>query len=58
MFSCISNIPYEIIYSTVNPGGWAPAAVLRAIYKKEYPKFLKRYTGYVLEQSKNKPIKF
>lgn len=45
-------------YFSVNPGGWAPAAVLRAIYKKEYPKFLKRYTGYVLEQSKNKPIKF
>lgn len=44
--------------STVNPGGWAPASVLRAIYKKEYPKFLKRFTGYVIEQCKNKPIMF
>lgn len=42
----------------VNPGGWAPATVLRAIYKKEYPKFLKRFTGYVIEQSKNKPIMY
>jgi len=44
--------------SVVNPGGWAPASVLRAIYKKEYPKFLKRFTGYVQEQCKNKPIMF
>lgn len=44
--------------SVVNPGGWAPASVLRAIYKKEYPKFLKRFTGYVIEQCKNKPIMF
>ncbi|XP_063698309.1 ceramide transfer protein [Culicoides brevitarsis] len=44
--------------SVVNPGGWAPSTVLRAIYKKEYPKFLKRFTSYVQEQSKNKPIMF
>lgn len=41
---------------SVNPGGWAPASVLRAVYKKEYPKFLKRFTDYVIEQCKNKPI--
>nr|CAD7444555.1 unnamed protein product [Timema bartmani] len=42
----------------VNPGGWAPASVLRAVYKREYPKFLKRFTAYVIEQCKDKPINF
>lgn len=42
----------------VNPGGWAPASVLRAVYKREYPKFLKRFTDYVVDQCKNKPILF
>lgn len=41
---------------SVNPGGWAPASVLRAVYKREYPKFLKRFTQYVIDQCKNKPI--
>ena len=25
--------------SVVNPGGWAPASVLRTVYKREYPRF-------------------
>lgn len=51
------NITTSIAYcSTVNPGGWAPAGVLRAVYKREYPKFLKRFTNYVVEQCKGKPI--
>lgn len=45
------------IFFTVNPGGWAPSSVLRAVYKREYPKFLKRFTAYVLEKTKNLPIK-
>ncbi|XP_013110962.2 ceramide transfer protein isoform X1 [Stomoxys calcitrans] len=44
--------------SVVNPGGWAPASALRAIYKREYPKFLKRFTSYVIDQRKDKPIMF
>ncbi|XP_023301176.2 ceramide transfer protein isoform X1 [Lucilia cuprina] len=44
--------------SVVNPGGWAPATALRAVYKREYPKFLKRFTGYVIDQCKEKPIMF
>jgi len=44
--------------SVVNPGGWAPASVLRAVYKREYPKFLKRYTQYVIDQCKDNPIMF
>lgn len=47
-----------ILFSTVNPGGWAPASVLRAVYKREYPKFLKRFTDYVVDQCKHKPIMF
>ncbi|KAK9747239.1 PH domain [Popillia japonica] len=53
------NITCKITYcSVVNPGGWAPASVLRAVYKREYPKFLKRFTSYVINQTKNKSIMF
>ncbi|CAB1319915.1 unnamed protein product [Coregonus sp. 'balchen'] len=42
------NVLCKITYvANVNPGGWAPASVLRAVAKREYPKFLKRFTGYV-----------
>ncbi|XP_026673401.1 collagen type IV alpha-3-binding protein isoform X2 [Ceratina calcarata] len=53
------NITCKITYcSVVNPGGWAPASVLRAVYKREYPKFLKRFTNFCIDQCKDKPIKF
>lgn len=53
------NVSCKITYcSVVNPGGWAPASVLRAVYKREYPKFLKRFTAYVKNQTSNKPIMF
>ncbi|XP_076322975.1 ceramide transfer protein [Tachypleus tridentatus] len=53
------NITCKIIYcSTINPGGWAPASVLRAVYKREYPKFLKRFTQYVKDMTETKPILF
>ncbi|XP_034948656.1 ceramide transfer protein isoform X1 [Chelonus insularis] len=52
------EITCKITYcSVVNPGGWAPASVLRAVYKREYPKFLKRFTSFCIEQCKNRPIK-
>ncbi|OQV17157.1 Collagen type IV alpha-3-binding protein [Hypsibius exemplaris] len=51
------QVTTKITYcATVNPGGWAPASVLRAVYKREYPKFLKRFTQYVKEQTETKPI--
>jgi hypothetical protein len=28
------------------------------VYKREYPKFLKRFTAYVIDQCKDKPIMF
>ncbi|XP_064211696.1 ceramide transfer protein isoform X2 [Tribolium castaneum] len=53
------DITCKITYcSVVNPGGWAPASVLRAVYKREYPKFLKRFTAYVKNQTKDKPIMY
>ncbi|XP_076443458.1 ceramide transfer protein-like [Babylonia areolata] len=53
------NITCKIIYTAeVNPGGWAPASVLRSVYKREYPKFLRRFTQYVLDKTADKPILF
>jgi len=47
------NISCKITYcSVVNPGGWAPASVLRTVYKREYPRFLKRFTQYVLDKTR------
>ncbi len=51
------DISCRITYcSVVNPGGWAPASVLRTVYKREYPRFLKRFTKYVIDKSIDKPI--
>nr|XP_043868738.1 ceramide transfer protein-like isoform X4 [Solea senegalensis] len=53
------NLLCKITYvANVNPGGWAPASVLRAVAKREYPKFLKRFTSYVQEKTASKPILF
>uniref|UniRef100_A0A8C8EEZ5 START domain-containing protein n=1 Tax=Otus sunia TaxID=257818 RepID=A0A8C8EEZ5_9STRI len=53
------NILCKITYvANVNPGGWAPASVLRAVAKREYPKFLKRFTSYVQEKTAGKTILF
>lgn len=53
VFQCLSSC-----LLLVNPGGWAPASVLRAVAKREYPKFLKRFTSYVQEKTAGKPILF
>uniref|UniRef100_A0A3Q3FUW2 Ceramide transfer protein n=1 Tax=Kryptolebias marmoratus TaxID=37003 RepID=A0A3Q3FUW2_KRYMA len=54
-----NNIMCKITYvANVNPGGWAPASVLRAVAKREYPKFLKRFTSYVQDKTAGKPILF
>ncbi|KAG8130993.1 hypothetical protein E2320_017800 [Naja naja] len=53
------NILCKITYvANVNPGGWAPASVLRAVAKREYPKFLKRFTSYVQDKTAGKSILF
>ena len=49
----------DIVYvATVNPGGWVPAAALRTIYKREYLKFLRRFTTYVKDKTQSKEILF
>ncbi|XP_029017324.1 ceramide transfer protein-like isoform X2 [Betta splendens] len=56
---CRENLLCKITYvANVNPGGWAPASVLRAVAKREYPKFLKRFTSYVQEKTAGKSILF
>jgi collagen type IV alpha-3-binding protein len=56
---CRENLTCQITYvAQVNPGGWLPAAALRAVYKREFPKFLKRFTQYVIEKTSDSPIKF
>ncbi|KAL3867074.1 hypothetical protein ACJMK2_044307 [Sinanodonta woodiana] len=53
------NIRCKISYTAdVNPGGWAPASVLRAVYKREYPRFLKRFTSYVKDATAKKEVMF
>nr|XP_020469229.1 collagen type IV alpha-3-binding protein-like isoform X2 [Monopterus albus] len=53
------NIVCKITYvANVNFLGWAPASVLRAVAKREYPKFLKRFTSYVQEKTAGKPVLF
>ncbi|CAF3843602.1 unnamed protein product [Rotaria magnacalcarata] len=53
------NIQCKLTYvAFVNPGGWVPSAALRGVAKREYPRFLKRFTSYVVEQTRNKPILF
>jgi collagen type IV alpha-3-binding protein len=53
------DITCKIIYcSTINPGGWAPASVLRALYKREYPKFVKRFSQYVIDTQEKQAILF
>ena len=41
---------------SVNPGGWAPASVVRVLAKREVPKFLKTFTSFVVDKTRNKAI--
>ncbi|XP_014674742.1 PREDICTED: collagen type IV alpha-3-binding protein-like isoform X2 [Priapulus caudatus] len=53
------HIRTRITYTAdVNPGGWAPATVIRAVYKREYPRFVKRFSQFVKDVTANKPILF
>ncbi|OXA62811.1 Collagen type IV alpha-3-binding protein [Folsomia candida] len=47
------NLQCKITYCSV-----APPSVLRAVYKREYPRFLKKFTKYVIDRCKDKPIMF
>jgi len=58
VLACGADNGHLVSVCVVNPGGWAPASVLRAVAKREYPKFLKRFTSYVQEKTAGKPILF
>ena len=40
----------------VNPGGWAPAAAVRQVSKRETPKFLRRISSLAQNSSAGKSI--
>ncbi|KAK4473346.1 hypothetical protein MN116_004506 [Schistosoma mekongi] len=45
----------RLIYmANINPGGWVPATGLRSLAQREYPRFLKRFSTYVKEQTQHK----
>ncbi|VEL24615.1 unnamed protein product [Protopolystoma xenopodis] len=44
--------------ANIHPGGWAPAAAVRAMAKREYPRFLKRFSAYVQTQTQLNPPLF
>ncbi|XP_078678052.1 ceramide transfer protein-like isoform X6 [Branchiostoma floridae x Branchiostoma belcheri] len=53
------DISCKIAYAAyVNPGGWVPASVLRTLAKREYPRFLRKFSAYVQGKTKDKPIMF
>ncbi|CAF1540027.1 unnamed protein product, partial [Adineta steineri] len=40
------NIECKLTYvAFINPGGWVPSAALRGVAKREYPRFIKRFTS-------------
>ena len=47
---------FLFIFSIVNPGGWAPPSVVRAVSKREYPKFLRKISSFCQNACKDKPI--
>lgn len=43
-------------FFTVNPGGWAPAAVVRTIAKRELCKFIKTFSASVISKVSSTPV--
>jgi len=47
----------SVVYqSYVDAGGWVPAAGVRALAKKEYPRFVRKFSDFVKAQNKDKII--
>ncbi|KAL3094871.1 hypothetical protein niasHS_006166 [Heterodera schachtii] len=45
------DIRCKITYvAQIHPGGWVPKIGIRQIYKREYPKFLRSFSKYVLDK--------
>ncbi|KAI6230421.1 Collagen type IV alpha-3-binding protein [Aphelenchoides fujianensis] len=53
-----ADVKCKITYvAQVHPGGWLPTSALRAVYKKEYPKFLRKFSAYVQTKVKGKAMR-
>ncbi|CAK8696278.1 unnamed protein product [Clavelina lepadiformis] len=53
------HITCDIVYvASINPGGLAPASFLRPFQKREYAKFLRTFTTYVQDKTKDKDVSF
>ncbi|KAL5259144.1 hypothetical protein ACHWQZ_G009559 [Mnemiopsis leidyi] len=53
------DVSCRIVYSaSVNPGGWAPSAAVRAVSQREYPKFLKKISAFAVDHVKKNAIEF
>ncbi|KAL7057072.1 hypothetical protein AAHC03_019309 [Spirometra sp. Aus1] len=54
-----SAVRCRLLYaSQINPGGWAPAAIIRTMAKREYPHFLQRISSFVISHTTGKPPHF
>ncbi len=40
----------------LHPGGWAPQSIIRGVQRREFPHFLRRFTAYVQEKTRQMPI--
>lgn len=53
------QIRTTVVYqSYVDAGGWVPAAGVRVLAKKEYPRFVRKFSKFVWDQNKDRPIRF
>uniref|UniRef100_A0A0X3P0E3 Collagen type IV alpha-3-binding protein n=1 Tax=Schistocephalus solidus TaxID=70667 RepID=A0A0X3P0E3_SCHSO len=54
-----STVRCRLLYaSQINPGGWAPAAIVRTMAKREYPHFLQRISSFVISHTTDKQPHF
>lgn len=40
----------------LHPGGWAPQSIIRSVQRREFPHFLRRFSAYVQEKTKDLPV--
>lgn len=53
------SVRCRLLYaSQINPGGWAPAAVVRTMARREYPHFLQRISDFALAHTAGTTPKF
>ena len=51
------NVGSRVVYlASVNPGGWAPAAAVQAISKREYPRFLRNFSKFATKHYEGRAV--